>query len=119
MVRRSRRPCPVSVVVWRWVFTMDAGHTVRSHATFITEQLLAHYVMIVKENTPGLLARLDALDWAAVPVAVGPRRCTGPAGAGCWSVSPAASTATAVSAVVGTDTPADGGAPQTTAGMQD
>ena len=52
-----------------WVFTMDAGHTVRSHATFITEQLLAHYVMIVKENTPGLFARLDALDWAAVPVA--------------------------------------------------
>ena len=37
-----------------WVFTMDAGHTVRAHATFITEELLAHYVMTVKENTPGL-----------------------------------------------------------------
>src|SRR5262249_23620691 len=52
-----------------WVFTMDAAHTVRSHATFITEELFAHYVMIVKENTPRLYARLDALDWAAVPVA--------------------------------------------------
>jgi predicted transposase YbfD/YdcC len=52
-----------------WVFTMDAGHTVRSHARFVTEELLGHYVMIVKENTPGLFARLDALDWAAVPVA--------------------------------------------------
>jgi predicted transposase YbfD/YdcC len=52
-----------------WVFTMDAGHTVRAHATFITEELLAHYVMIVKENTKKLFDRLDALDWASVPVA--------------------------------------------------
>jgi len=50
------------------VFTMDAGHTVRAHAQFITEELLAHYVMTVKENTPTLFARLDALDWAAVPI---------------------------------------------------
>jgi len=52
-----------------WVLTMDAGHTVRAHATFITEELLAHYVMVVKGNQPTLFARLDALDWAAVPVA--------------------------------------------------
>jgi predicted transposase YbfD/YdcC len=52
-----------------WVLTMDAGHTVRSHATFVTEELLAHYVMIAKQNQPTLYARLDALDWAAVPVA--------------------------------------------------
>ncbi len=52
-----------------WVFTMDAGHTVRAHATFITEELLAHYVMIVKENTKKLFDRLDDLDWASVPVA--------------------------------------------------
>jgi hypothetical protein len=52
-----------------WVLTMDAGHTVRTHATFITGDLLAHYVMIVKENQPTLYARLDALDWASVPVA--------------------------------------------------
>jgi hypothetical protein len=47
---------------------MDAGHTVRSHATFVTEEMLAHYVMTVKENTKGLFDRIDALDWAAVPV---------------------------------------------------
>ena len=52
-----------------WVLTMDAAHTVRSHARFITEQLLAHYVMIVKQNTKGLFGRLDTLDWASVPVA--------------------------------------------------
>lgn len=51
-----------------WVLTMDAGHTVRSHAAFITEELLAHYVMIVKENQQRLFTRLDALHWAAVPV---------------------------------------------------
>lgn len=50
------------------VFTMDAGHTVRAHATFVTEELLAHYVMTVKENTPTLFARIDALDWANVPI---------------------------------------------------
>ena len=51
-----------------WVLTMDAGHTVRSHATFIAEELLAHFVMIVKGNQKGLFERLDALDWASVPV---------------------------------------------------
>ncbi len=50
------------------VITVDAGHTVRAHATFICEDLLAHYVMTVKCNTPKLFAALDALDWAAVPV---------------------------------------------------
>jgi predicted transposase YbfD/YdcC len=52
-----------------WVLTIDAGHTVRSHARFIVEELLAHYVMIVKENQKGLFQRLDELDWASVPVA--------------------------------------------------
>ena len=51
-----------------WVLTMDAGHTVRAHAEFIATELLAHYVMIVKENTKGLYQRIDALDWAAVPI---------------------------------------------------
>ena len=50
------------------VITIDAGHTVRAHATFICGELLAHYVMTVKQNTPGLWADLDALDWAPVPV---------------------------------------------------
>ena len=51
-----------------WVLTMDAGHTVRSHATFICEELLAHFIMIVKGNQKGLFEKLDALDWASVPV---------------------------------------------------
>jgi len=50
------------------VITADAGHTVRAHASFICEELLAHYVMTVKGNTPGLLGELDAVDWARVPV---------------------------------------------------
>lgn len=40
----------------------------RSHATFITEEMLAHYVMIVKHNQKTLYARLDDLDWAGVPI---------------------------------------------------
>jgi predicted transposase YbfD/YdcC len=50
------------------VFTMDAGHTVRAHAQFVTEEMGAHYVMIVKHNQKTLYARLDALDWTAVPI---------------------------------------------------
>lgn len=50
------------------VITADAGHTVRAHATFICEELLAHYVMTVKLNTPGLYAAIDSLEWASVPV---------------------------------------------------
>lgn len=50
------------------VFTMDAGHTVRAHARLLTLELGAHYVMTVKENTPALFARIDALDWASVAI---------------------------------------------------
>lgn len=50
------------------VITIDAGHTVRAHASLICEELAAHYVMTVKNNTPRLFAELDALDWTAVPV---------------------------------------------------
>jgi len=50
------------------VITADAGHTVRAHATFICQELLAHYVFTVKQNTPALWAELDALDWKSVPV---------------------------------------------------
>ena len=32
------------------MFTMDAAHTVRAHAQLITSELLAHYVMIVKQK---------------------------------------------------------------------
>ncbi len=50
------------------VVTVDAGHTVRAHATFLCEELGAHYVMTVKTNTPKLFATLDALDWTTLPV---------------------------------------------------
>jgi predicted transposase YbfD/YdcC len=50
------------------VITIDAGHTVRAHASFICQELMAHYVMTVKRNTPGLYDALDGLDWAPVPV---------------------------------------------------
>jgi predicted transposase YbfD/YdcC len=50
------------------VITVDAGHTVRAHATFICQELLAHYVMTVKKNTPKLYDALDALDWDSVKV---------------------------------------------------
>jgi predicted transposase YbfD/YdcC len=51
------------------VFTMDAAHTVRAHAQLITAELFAHYVMIVKQNTPTLYDKIDALDWAHAPIA--------------------------------------------------
>ena len=60
------RDLPVGV--GGWVFTMDAGHTVRAHAEFITGQLLGHYVMTVKENTKSLFDQLNALDWSSVPI---------------------------------------------------
>jgi predicted transposase YbfD/YdcC len=62
------QPLPRGLPLGGWVLTMDAAHTVRAHARFIAEELLAHYVMIVKENQKGLFQRLDSLDWASVPI---------------------------------------------------
>ena len=45
------------------VITADAHHTVRKHARLVCEQLLAHYVLTVKQNCPALWAELDALNW--------------------------------------------------------
>jgi predicted transposase YbfD/YdcC len=50
------------------VITADAGHTVRAHARLICEELLAHYVLTVKANTPRLYGALDALDWEKVQI---------------------------------------------------
>jgi hypothetical protein len=47
------------------VITVDAGHTVRAHASFICREFLAHCVMTVKQNTPALWDEIDALDWAS------------------------------------------------------
>lgn len=46
-----------------WVLTLDALHTVKAHARLICGELLAHYVLTVKQNTPGLHADLAALKW--------------------------------------------------------
>jgi predicted transposase YbfD/YdcC len=52
-----------------WVFTMDAGHTVRAHARLVVGELDAHYVMIAKQNTPKVFAVLDAQPWETAPIA--------------------------------------------------
>jgi predicted transposase YbfD/YdcC len=52
-----------------WVITADAGHTVRAHARFIHDELHAHFVMSVKENTPKVFARLNAMHWEATAIA--------------------------------------------------
>jgi predicted transposase YbfD/YdcC len=45
------------------VITADALHTQRKLADLICEQLLAHYVLTVKDNQPHLRAALAALNW--------------------------------------------------------
>ena len=52
-----------------WVITADAGHTVRAHARFIHDELHAHFVMIAKNNTPKVFARLNAMPWETTPIA--------------------------------------------------
>jgi predicted transposase YbfD/YdcC len=49
------------------VITADALHTVQAHATYLRERG-AHYVFTVKENTPALFARIDALPWEDTPL---------------------------------------------------
>jgi predicted transposase YbfD/YdcC len=46
------------------VITADALHTQRRLAKLICEQLLAHYVLTVKDNQKGLHAALAGLNWA-------------------------------------------------------
>jgi predicted transposase YbfD/YdcC len=50
------------------LITTDALHTQRSHARYLHERG-GHYVMTVKANQPGLLARLRALPWSQIGVA--------------------------------------------------
>ena len=48
--------------------TIDAMHTQTATARLICGTLKSHYLMIVKSNQPKLLARVQALPWAQVPV---------------------------------------------------
>lgn len=52
----------------RWVVTVDAMHTQVATAKLIRATLKSHYLMIVKSNQAGLLARITALPWCEVPV---------------------------------------------------
>jgi len=63
LLRDLNEYCPLA----GHVITADAGHTVKAHAALICEELLAHYVMTVKLNTPALYRELDELDWRKAP----------------------------------------------------
>ena len=52
----------------RLLVTVDAMHTQRATATLICRTLKSHYLMIVKSNQKKLLARIEALPWADVPL---------------------------------------------------
>jgi predicted transposase YbfD/YdcC len=50
------------------VVSADAMQTQRTHARWLRETKNAHFVFPVLDNQPTLFDRLDALDWAGVPV---------------------------------------------------
>ena len=52
----------------RLLVTVDAMHTQTATAKLICSTLKSHYLMVVKANQAGLLARITALPWAQVPV---------------------------------------------------
>jgi predicted transposase YbfD/YdcC len=49
------------------VVTADALHTQREHAEFLVAEKNAHYILIVKDNQPGLRAQIKRLPWRQVP----------------------------------------------------
>lgn len=51
------------------VFTADALHTQRAHATYLRQDKGWHFILPVAENQPTLFAQLDALDWENTPIA--------------------------------------------------
>jgi predicted transposase YbfD/YdcC len=48
--------------------TVDAMHTQVATAKLICGTLKSHYLMVAKDNQPGLLARIKAQPWSKVPV---------------------------------------------------
>ena len=52
----------------RLLVTVDAMHTQTATAKLICGTLKSHYLMIVKSNQPKLLARIQALPWAQIPL---------------------------------------------------
>jgi predicted transposase YbfD/YdcC len=51
------------------VITADALHTQREHAQFLVAEKEAHYILVVKQNQPGLYAQIKNLPWRRIPVA--------------------------------------------------
>jgi predicted transposase YbfD/YdcC len=51
-----------------WVATMDALHTQRGHAGFLHGRGI-EFIMIAKDNQPGLFDAIDAVAWEDIPVA--------------------------------------------------
>ena len=51
------------------VVTADALHTQREHAEFLVTTKSADYLLVVKNNQPGLYAQLRTLPWRQVPAA--------------------------------------------------
>ena len=51
------------------VTTADALHTQREHAEFLVTGNGAHYILVVKNNQPGLYAQVKNLPWRRIPVA--------------------------------------------------
>ena len=49
------------------VVTFDALHTVRANLDWLGSRKKAHFIAVVKQNQPLLLARLKALPWRQVP----------------------------------------------------
>lgn len=50
------------------MITIDALHTQTATARLIRQTLGWHYLMVAKENQPGMLARLAALPWNLTPI---------------------------------------------------
>jgi predicted transposase YbfD/YdcC len=51
------------------VITADAAHTQREHADWLVGVKHADYVLMVKDNQPGLRHQLQRLPWADIPIA--------------------------------------------------
>jgi predicted transposase YbfD/YdcC len=59
-------PLPADLDPTGAIVVADAMHTRREHARFLVEKKNAGFVMLVKDDQPGLFDQLDILDWRAV-----------------------------------------------------
>lgn len=57
-----------SGVKMKLLLTIDAMHTQTATARLIRRYLGWHYLLVCKDNQPGLLARLTGLPWVAAPI---------------------------------------------------